>query len=83
MLVSSDIKFISRDPKQRRNGEICRASPTHFSYSLINLISKANNMVFTFHASSAVIQRLGHEPRQRIKTDVVLTELAVSYDVIR
>ena len=27
MLVSSDIKFIRRDKKQRRNAEACRVSP--------------------------------------------------------
>ena len=27
-LVSSDIKFIRRDQKQRRNGKACRANPT-------------------------------------------------------
>ena len=39
MLVSFDIKFIKRDEKQRRNGEMgCRDSPTRFRSSLINLI---------------------------------------------
>ena len=46
MLVSSDIKFITRDQKQRRNGEACRASPTCFWSSLINLILKDTHMVF-------------------------------------
>ena len=40
MLVSFDIKFISLDQKQRRNGEACRASLACFWSSLINLISK-------------------------------------------
>ena len=41
-----DSKFISRDQKQRRNGEACRASPTCFWSSLIKLISKDTYMVF-------------------------------------
>ena len=40
VFVSFDIKFIRRDQKQHRNGEACRASPTCFWSSLINLISK-------------------------------------------
>ena len=46
MLVSFDIKFIRQDQEQRRNGEACRASPTCFWSSLINLISKDTNIVF-------------------------------------
>ena len=46
MLVSFDIKFIRRDQKQRRNSEACRASPTCFRSSLINLIFKDTNVVF-------------------------------------
>ena len=46
MLVSFDIKFISRYQIQRRNGEACRASPTCFWSSLINLISKDSYVVF-------------------------------------
>ena len=45
-LVSSDIKFIRREQKQRKNSEACRASLTCFWGSLINLISKNTNMVF-------------------------------------
>ena len=41
-----DIKFIRRDQKQRRNGEACRASPTCFWSSQINLIPKDTYMVF-------------------------------------
>ena len=48
MLMSFYIKFIRLDKKQRRNGEACRASPTCFWSSLINLISKDTNMVFLF-----------------------------------
>ena len=46
MLVSFYIKIIRRDQIQGRNGEACRASPTCFSSSLINLISKDTNVVF-------------------------------------
>ena len=46
MFVSFDIKFIRRDQKQHRNGEACRASPTCFWSSLINLISKDTYVVF-------------------------------------
>ena len=46
MFVSFDIKFIGRDQKQHRNGEACRASPTCFWSSLINLISKDTYVVF-------------------------------------
>ena len=46
MLMSFDIKFVRRDQKQRRNGEACRASPTCFWSSLINLILKNTNVVF-------------------------------------
>ena len=45
MLVSSDIKFIRRDSKQSRNGKACRASPTCFCLSMINLISKDTYVV--------------------------------------
>ena len=45
MLVPFDIKFIWHDQK-RRNGEACRASPTYFWSSLINLISKDTYVVF-------------------------------------
>ena len=45
MLVSFDIKF-RRDQKQHRNGEACRANPTYFWSSPINLISKENDIVF-------------------------------------
>ena len=50
MLMSFDIKFIRRDKKQRRDGEACRASPTCFWSSLINLTSKDTNMVYIYHA---------------------------------
>ena len=40
LLVSFDNEFIGRDQKQRRNGEACRASPTCFYSSMINLILK-------------------------------------------
>lgn len=46
MLVSFDIKLIRRYQKQRRNGEACRASPTRFWSSLINLVSKDTYIVF-------------------------------------
>ena len=46
MLVSFDTQFIRRDQKQCKNGEACRASPNCFWYSLINMILKANIMVF-------------------------------------
>ena len=48
MLVSFDIKFIRRHQKQRKNGEACRASPTCFWSSLINLISKHTKHGFLF-----------------------------------
>ena len=54
MLVSFDIKFIRLDQKQRRNGEACRASPTCFWSSLINLISKDTYVVFYL---SCIIRR--------------------------
>ena len=53
-----DIKFIRLDQKQRRNGEACRASPTCFSSSLINLISKYTIMVFYL---SCIISRFDGE----------------------
>ena len=37
MLVSFDIKFIRRDQKQRRNGEVCRARLMCFWYSPTDL----------------------------------------------
>ena len=46
MLVSTGIKFIRREQKQHRNGEACRARPTCFWSSLINLILKDTNMIF-------------------------------------
>ena len=46
MLVSIDIKFIRRDQKQRMNGEACRAKPTCFWSSLINVIAKDTYVVF-------------------------------------
>ena len=49
--MTFDIKFIRRDQKQRRNGEACRASPTCFWLSLINLISRDTYVVFIYHES--------------------------------
>ena len=46
MSVSFDIKFFRRDLEQHKNNEVCRASPTCFCSSLINLIPKDTNMVF-------------------------------------
>ena len=51
-----DIKFIRRDQKQRRNNEACRASPTSFRPSLINVISTDTNMFFFY--LSGIITRL-------------------------
>ena len=56
MLVFIDIKFIRRDQKQRRNGEACRASPTCFWSSLINLISKKTLTCFSI--SHALLEDL-------------------------
>ena len=58
MLVSFDSKFIRRDQKQRRNGETCRASPTCFWLSLINLISNDTYMVYYL---SCIISRFNGE----------------------
>ena len=46
MSVSFDNKFIRREQKLRRNCDACRASPTCFCLSLINLISNYTYMVF-------------------------------------
>ena len=45
ILVSFDIEFIRRYQKQCRHGEACRASPTCFWPSLINLISIGTYMI--------------------------------------
>ena len=58
MLVSSDIKFIRRDSKQSRNGKACRASPTCFCLSMINLISKDTYVVLYL---SCIISRFNGE----------------------
>ena len=58
MLVSSDIKFIRQDQKQRRNSEACRASPTCFWSSLINLTAKDTYVVFYL---SCIISRFNGE----------------------
>ena len=69
MLVSFDIKFIRRDQKQRRNGEACRASPTCFWSSLINLISKDTHVFFYLFC---IISRFnGEKTAKQIKADAV------------
>ena len=61
MLVSFDIKFIRRDKKQRKTGEACRASPTCFWSSLINLISKTYVVFYL----SCFISRFNGEMRTK------------------
>ena len=58
MLVSFGIRFIRQDQKQRRNGEACRAKPTCFWSSLINLISIDTYVVFYL---SCIISRFNGE----------------------
>ena len=48
--VSFDVSIIRRDQKQRGNGEACRADPTCFWSSLINLISIDTYVVSISHA---------------------------------
>ena len=74
MLVSYAIKFIRRDQKQCRNGEACRASPTCFWSSLINLISKDIYVIFLFHALLANL--MAKRQQKKCKADAVLFELA-------
>ena len=59
MLVFFDIDFIRRDQNERRNGEACRASPTCFWSSLINLISKHTNV--SFYLSCIIIRFNGEK----------------------
>ena len=59
MLVFFDIDFIRRDQNERRNGEACRASPTCFWSSLINLISK--HTYVSFYLSCIIIRFNGEK----------------------
>ena len=73
MLVSFDIKFIRQDQKQRRNGEACRASPTCFWSSLINLILKDT---FTVFYLSCIINSLnGKKPATKEKKRQICSNL--------
>ena len=68
MLVSFDTQFIRQNQKQRRNGEACRASPTYFWSSLMNLISKDSYVVFYL---SCIINRLnGEKTAEQMKSFV-------------
>ena len=73
MLVSFDIKFVGRDQKQRRNSDVCRASPMFFWSSLINRISKATNMFFSFIMLFLYILR--HKKRQRSEEQTFFVRL--------
>ena len=73
MLVSFDIKFIRRDQKQHRNSEACRASPTCFWSSLINLIS---NDTTIFHLSCIISRFNGEMTAKQMQTDAILFETA-------
>ena len=74
MLVSFDIKFIRRNQYQCRNGKACRASPTCFWLSLINLLSKDTYVVIYL---SCIISRFnGKKTAKQMKRDTVLFDLA-------
>ena len=69
-----DIKFITRGQNQRRNGEACRASPTCFWSSLINLISKLRTWFSVYHALLADL--MAKIQRNKCKEKTILVELA-------
>ena len=72
MLVSSDIKFIRWDQKQRRNGKGCRASQTCFWLRLANFISTDTYMVF--YLSSIVIRFSGIKSIKQMKSNAFFVQ---------
>ena len=74
MLVSFDIKFIRQDQKQCRNGEACRASPTCFWSSLINLTAKDTYVVFCL--SRLLADLMAKRQQTQCKAEAVLFQLA-------
>ena len=69
--MSFDIQFMSRNQKQRMNGEACRASPTCFWSSLINIYLKA-----LVHGASL------EDFKARIKKIAVLFKLTEVADIL-